>query len=190
MEKFSLLFILFTLSVLLVSGCTTSHDYEQPQYVTRTIPTLSHASSVQVTTQAQQAPIVKTFNVGDSATDGKLKVILNSRSFTTESGNQYVTPKPGSHYLVLDVTVENLQSDKSNSFSSLMQFGVTDADGYAYNEDIMAMSLISKGWKDGSDILPGAKRRGNVVFEVPTDAKGLQFLFKFDFGGQTAVFNL
>ena len=187
MKKYTFYCILLLIGVIFISGCTSSKPYVQPQSAN----TPSPASYPVVTKTSQaQAPIVKTFNVGESASDGKLRITVNSRKFTNTVGNEYITPKSGNQYLVLDVTVENLQPDKSTAFSSLMQFDAADSYGYAYNEDVMATVSIDKGWRDGSDLLPGGKRRGNVVFEVPLDAKGLQFLFKFDFSGQTAVYNI
>ncbi len=49
---------------------------------------------------------------------------------------------------------------------------------------------LDKAFKDG-EILPGMKKRGELVYEVPMSAEDLTFAYKFDlFGGTTALFDI
>jgi hypothetical protein len=192
MNKSIIFVFLLLVIVVFLSGCV-ERQYEQPREVTTTT-----GPAAVTTTQ----PVVKTFKVGETATNGKLAVTVNSRSFSdkitytmtsTVMGKEYTytydyNPKPGYKFLILDLTVENLQSDKTVTLSSLLQFKVTDKDGYSYDYSI-GTAYLDRKWTDG-DLLPGQKRRGNVAFEVAADAQGIKFNFLFELGGATAVFDL
>lgn len=189
-----ILLLMVCLTIIVVSGCSDV-PYEQPSKIEPTT-TLE-------TTPEVEKPTVKTFKVGESATDGRLKVSVNSIDFkdkivfsetTTLMGEEYTTtidsnPKAGYQFLILDLTVENLQTDMTTMISSILSFEVSDSDGYTYDFSIETFT-IDRGWEDG-DILPQMKKRGKVVFEVPKNPIGLKFAFKFGvMAGQTAVFEL
>jgi len=193
--SFGLIAILIV-GIVFISGCVSDRTYEQPSKVET--PTQEETQSEPSTTE----PAVKTFKVGETASDGKLAITVNSKSFldkitykrTIESmGEKYTStfdfkPKSGYQFLILDITIENLQSDKTATVSPLLQFKVSDENGYSYDYSLYTAYLDRK-WESG-DILPGMKKRGNAAFEVPKDAKGLKFSFLFEIGGTTAVFDL
>lgn len=179
------LLALILIGIILISGCVGEKTYETPTNVT-----------------PKQKPQVKTFKIGETASNGKIAVIVNSIKFldvikyniTSEvMGEEYTytydyKPKEGYKFLILDLTVENLQADKTVTISSLIQFKVTDKDGYSYDVSF-GTAYLDRKWSDG-DLLPGQKRRGNVAFEVPKNAQGLKFEFLFEIGGTTAIFEL
>lgn len=195
MKKIGFILIgLIIVSLVLSVGCTSSRSYEQPAQVVQT----TTSKFVAPTTQAT----VKKFSIGETATDGKLKITVNSKRFadkitmsssTSINGKSYTSnmdfkPTDGKQFLILDTTIENLQSDKTQTISTLLQFTVSDADGYSYPYSFYTAYLDKKF--SGGDLLPGQKMRGESAFEVPTSPNGLQFAFKFDFSGQTAVYTL
>jgi len=186
---------LFLIGILFISACTTSRPYEQPSKVENPQP--------QQPAQEPEKPKIQTFKIGESATDGRLKVTVKGISFSNEitkttttniAGEDYSSsfgfkPTAGYQFLIIDLTIENLQSNQTAIISSLFSFKVSDADGYAYQMSFGGLSAIEKAWRDG-DLLPGTKNRGNVVFEVPTNPNKLKFSYLFDIAGQTAVFEL
>jgi len=190
------LIAILIVGIVFISGCVSDRTYEQPSKVET--PTQEETQTELPTTE----PTVKTFKVGETASDGRLAITVNSKSFldkityeqTTEiMGEEYTStfdfkPKSGYQFLILDITIENLQSDKTATVSSLLQFKVSDEDGYSYDYSL-GTAYLDRKWEDG-DILPGMKKRGSVAFEVPKDAKGLKFSFLFEIGGTTAVFDL
>jgi len=190
------LMIILIVGIVFISGCVSDRTYEQPSKV---------ETQIQEETQPElptTEPTVKTFKVGETASDGRLAITVNSKSFldkityeqTTEiMGEEYTStfdfkPKSGYQFLILDITIENLQSDKTATVSSLLQFKVSDEEGYSYDCSL-GTAYLDRKWEDG-DILPGMKKRGKVAFEVPKDAEGLKFSFLFEIGGTTAVFDL
>ena len=165
------------------TGCTEISDNKGNVYTfSKTIETASQ-------TPASQTLPFKTFAVGESTSDGNVKVTVNKAIFTSASGSEYVGPDAGYQYLVIDLSVQNLQSDKVQTIFPMYQCEVTDQDGFNYNIDI-ATAYYDRGWK-GSDILPASIRRGNLLFQVPKNAKSFQFHYKFDlYGGTIAVFRI
>lgn len=194
--------IIAIIGIFFIGGCTSDRTYEQPEKVESTsIQTPSETPATTPQTQPEK-PKVSTFKVGESASDSRLKITVNNVSFkdkitysqTTEvMGEEYTSsfdfkPKENYQFLVLDITIENLQTDKTSSISSLLFFKVSDADGYSYDYS-SGTAYLDRKWEDG-DILPEMKKRGSVAFEVPNNPVGLKFAFIFDIAGQTAVFEL
>ena len=194
------LMVILVIGIVFISGCVSDRTYEQPSKIESTPSGEEIPSQTPTTTQPE--PTVKTFKVGETASDGRLSITVNSKSFldkityeqtTTIMGEEYTStfdfePKSGYQFLILDITIENLQSDKTATVSSLLQFKVSDDEGYSYDYSL-GTAYLDRNWEDG-DILPGMKKRGSVAFEVPKDAKGLKFSFLFEIGGTTAVFYL
>ncbi len=78
-------------------------------------------------------------------------------------------------------------SDEAEVISSLMMFKMADSEGYNYS---VTIADSSKPSLDG-ELGPGRKMRGEIAFEVPTDATGLELIFEPDFlGFGQAIFKL
>ncbi|MEW6423670.1 MAG: DUF4352 domain-containing protein [Bacillota bacterium] len=113
----------------------------------------------------------KTFSIGEQIKMGGLVLTVNG--VRESKGNQFIQPKEGHIYKIVDVTLENI-GEKPAAISSLMMFSLTDSEGYRYN---VTIGPEKKGNVDG-ELHPGQKMRGELVFEVPTKATGLQLLFE------------
>lgn len=180
--------ILGIILIISLTSCTLDKPYEQP-------------SKIESNNQLEKAK-VSTFSIGESASDGRLKITVKGVNFkdkitysksTEVMGEEYNSsfdfkPKENYHFLILDITIENLQTDKTSSISIPFLSKINDADGYSYDYSLET-AYLDKKWEDG-DMLPGMKRRGNIAFEVPKNSVGLKFTFQFDVGGQTAVYKL
>lgn len=190
--------------IFIISGCTSDKPYEQPSKIESTLtqtPSETTTNSPTPPTEPEK-PKVEIFKIGESASDNRLKVTVNSFSFkdkitfsssTNIGGQDYDSsldfkPKEDYQFLILDLSIENLQTDKTSSISSIIQFKVSDAEGYNYDYSINTVYL-EKSFEDG-DILPNMKKRGNIAFEVPKNPVDLKFAFLFDIAGQTAIFDI
>ena len=202
LSKTSLLLPVLIILIFL-SACTSDRPYEQPQKIeSKSVESQPETPTITSTPAQPEKPKVQTFNVGESATDGRLKVTLNGFSFkdkitytqsTSIGGQEYKSsfdfnPKENYQFLIIDLTIENFQTDKTSIISSLLFFDVSDADGYSYDYSL-GTAYLDRKFEDG-DLLPGMKKRGSVAFEVPKNTVGLKFVFKFDVAGQTAIFEL
>ncbi|MBF8294216.1 MAG: hypothetical protein HW389_761 [Bacteroidetes bacterium] len=145
------------------------------------------------TTTTTTLPVVSTFKIGETASDGRISVSLNGVRYAkviSDQGNYYssATAAPGKRFAIVDVTVNNLASDNTQYLLTTYNSRITDPDGYAY-DSASATYYLDKEFKNG-DLLPLQKRRGEIAFEVPNNVTGFKFLYKFDVVGTTAIFDL
>ncbi len=168
-----------------LSACGGSKPYDAPQKVTD-----SDSTQDEVT-----APEVTEFNVGDVATNQETNVSVESVRFVDridEKGNQFMAANAseGKEFVIVDLVIENMLTDKTQNVSSLTQMQIQDQDGYSYTPDFEALTSLDKAFKDG-ELLPGSKKRGEIGFVIPKTANGLKFVYKFGvFNGTSAIFRL
>lgn len=124
-------------------------------------------------------------SIGQSATDGKAKVTVNSITFKDKLSDPVPSYAIGKKYLIVDITYENLQQNKTAD-ANLNAMAVTDAGGYAFEK---ASDVLLENPFIGNTILPQQNRTGNMLFIVPPEATFLKF--QYDFGDQiVATFQL
>ncbi|GAW28948.1 DUF4352 domain-containing protein [Carboxydocella sp. ULO1] len=137
--------------------------------------------------QSTQAPIKnepKYFKVGEKVKMGDLAITVNS--VKKSNGTQLFKPESGNIFIIIDAAIENL-GNESAALSSLMMFKLADSEGYSYNQTILDNV---KGSLDG-EVGPGRKMRGEIVYEVPKKAQGLEFIFEPNLlGFGQAIFKL
>lgn len=112
-----------------------------------------------------------TFKLGQQVKVGSYTVTVHK--ITYPYVNDTEQPDAGKAFVVLDVEVAN-SSSSTQSFSSMLQFGLKDSTNAAYAETIVGS--VDGTTPDGN-IAAGQAMRGPVSFEVPAGAKGLQFSF-------------
>ena len=190
-----IILILTLLITLIIISCSSDKPYEPPLKVENTIKSSQENTAVNSENIKQSEIKIQTFNVGETATDGQLKITLNNvKSYfkIDELGNQFlVADAPsGKEYVVIDLSIENVLTDKTQSVSSLLESQLTDKDGFSYSMDFKAQVSLENSFKDG-EILPGMKKRGKIAFLVPINSKNLKLIYKFDLiVGTSAVFNV
>lgn len=113
----------------------------------------------------------KHFAIGDSIKMGDLVLTVNSAR--QSSGGEFDQPQSGHVYEIINATLENT-GQESEVISSLSMFSLKDSEGYKYNSTFVSNA---KGQLDG-ELTPGDKMRGELAFEIPKTAKGLQLLFE------------
>ena len=150
MKKFALMVVMLACIIFVLTGCYVE---ETPQKVDNTTDT----------TQAK----TETYKIGDAVKIGNLVFTVNS--IRTSEGNDFIKPDEGKIYYLVDVTVENT-GDKSETVSSLMMFKLFDSQGYNYT---ITIGPETQGSVDG-EISAGKKLRGELAFEIPKDATGLE----------------
>lgn len=133
-------------------------------------------------TQSQAPP--QTFKLGETVKMGELAITVHSKRIA--KGGEFIRPAQGNVWLIAEATIENL-GNKAAAISSLMMFKLADAQGYNYN---VTIGPDLKGQLDG-ELAPGRKMRGEVAFEIPADATGLELIFEPNiFGFGQAMFKL
>lgn len=112
------------------------------------------------------------YAVGEKARVGEFNVTVNA-SRTSTGTNEYLKPKEGHIYLLVDVTLENMTT-QTQTVSTMLFFKVQDSDAYAYG--ISMAGGEGKGSVEG-DLAAGRAIRGEVGFELPATSKGLELVF-------------
>lgn len=130
----------------------------------------------------EDTTVAKVYSVGQSVSDGNTKMTLNNIRYTgtiDKSGN-VSKAEQGNKFLILSITIENVGQDTNLSYDGNM-FIILDTDEASersYGED----TLSSEGWVkhfNGTNIQPGNVRQGELAFQVPENANGLQLRFEY-----------
>lgn len=127
---------------------------------------------------------IKIYDIGDTCSDNLTKITVNGKRYANSINEKndeshMVQAESGFEYLILDITLENISPNRSRSYAAYWHYKILSPEGYTYEMDRNASSALSKKL-DGSDVMPGTKRRGEVPFKVPIDAEGLQLQFMWD----------
>ena len=111
------------------------------------------------------------FAVGQTIEAGDLSFIVNGTR--TVADVPFFEPDPGNTFLLVDVTVEN-NGAAAEIISSMLMFTLRDAQGFSFGLSMGAMAE-SRGSLDG-DVMAGSNLRGELGFEVPIGAIGLELI--------------
>ena len=194
------LMIGFLIITIFIVGCSSDTTYVPPSKVEST-PSGETPFKTQTTTPSEpktqpEPSKVTEFKIGETATDDQLRVTIHSVDFKKiiyyEPGytSLPIEPVEGNEFVIIDLTIENILDDKTQTPVLTLQSSVMDQDGYSYQLASVASVALDKVY-DNKDILPGMKKRGKVAYSVPENAKDLKFLFKFDvFQAKTAIFDI
>ena len=113
------------------------------------------------------------FKVGDVVKiNDSVLVVLGWGEVT---GDSFSKPDAGSKFIGVDVLLVNTGASPV-SVSSMLQLTLKDDTGQQYDVDLSASVAAKKDGVDG-ELLPGERVRGLAAFQVPEQAKGLQFVF-------------
>jgi hypothetical protein len=118
--------------------------------------------------------------VGDSVEVRGIRATLNGvRTLPTTDLDQPIE-SPDNLFIATDLTFENT-SDETVAVSSLLEFVLKDEDGYSASQTIHTeQRQLAEG-----DIAPGQKSSGDIVYEVPPEAEGLQLDYNPFLAGET-----
>jgi len=95
---------------------------------------------------------------------------------------EFNQPDSGNEFVVASIALKNT-SDSYTEVSNLLQTRLRDDEDYQYDQAIATGDTQSF---NGGQFAPGEVSRGDIPFEVPTDASGLELVFDFNvslFGG-------
>lgn len=125
------------------------------------------------------------FAVGDTVALGDWEITVNGVQDPWTSPDGFDSGATG-RYVEIDVTVVN-NSDRPETVSSLLCFNLRDADGRAASDAF----VVGGGTAPDGEVDPGGRISGNLYYDVPVDATGLELRFQCDFLARgSAVFTL
>jgi F0F1-type ATP synthase membrane subunit c/vacuolar-type H+-ATPase subunit K len=113
------------------------------------------------------------FKVGDQVKVGDT-FIVTVNSVKTSNGDQFIKPKSGNTFLVVDVTIKNASKSEQN-ISSLLNFEIKDGAGQKYTETILTDVTPPDGKIEAGGLL-----KGQLPYEVPSSQHDFVFSFQAD----------
>lgn len=141
-----------------------------------------------VTKPSSNIDAAKPFSIGETATDGKGKLTLNGYSIKDKLGDPIPSYAIGKKYLILDITYENLQQNKTADVD-LKGMTVRDAGGFTFEQVTDDVVLENPFYLSGKSVPPLENRTGNMAFIINPDATFLKF--EYNFGNEKiALFQL
>ena len=137
----------------------------------------------------------KKFSLGESATIDGMTITVYSVRYARvidEKGSKFlaVSASGGKKFLIVDISLENNNSSKVQVINTILNTEVSDSAGYRYKPTIQIMGALQKGLRDGDTLAPGAKKRGEVGYEVMEDSKDYVFSYKLDLTSQSVQYKL
>jgi hypothetical protein len=141
-------------------------------------------ASVSAPSAAEIKPPPKTAigQVGAAVILTGVTVTVVTADLHARPSNTYITPKPGSRYVAVQILYENSGVDPYDY--NPFDWKLTDSSGFSYDT---TYSGIGPELHSGT-VARGEKARGYITYEVPTSATGLTLKLKS--GDDTATFPL
>lgn len=130
----------------------------------------SDSSSSKASTKVEKAATPKGPAIGSTAADGKFAfAIWKMNCSKTSVGSDFSKSTAQGHYCILDIAVKNIGKEAQTIFSSNMK--LIDSEGREFKTDDMAMMNAGQTDLWLKEINPGNQVNGQLIFDVPTDAK-------------------
>lgn len=135
----------------------------------------------------EQSLNVDILSPGEEAMHEDVGVTVHGVRTESELGS-FAQAEEGREYVIPDLEIHN-GTDEELSVSTLLQMRVKTGSGLSYTADITGSSQLDKGYSEGSPIASGEARRGELAYEVNTDAEPLYWAFDFlDLGDGNKAF--
>lgn len=115
----------------------------------------------------------KHFKVGDQVKVGDT-YIVTINSFKTNPGDEFIKPKAGNVFVVIDASFKNVSSEEK-SLSTLLQCDLKDATGQKYTETFISGVTPPDGKLAAGDIV-----KGQLAYEVSASQHDFTFSFEAD----------
>lgn len=142
--------------------------------------TATNTTSTPVEKTPTPAP-AKHFKINQAVTVGDVwKITINS--VKTDMGTEFLKPKDGNVYLLIDVSLNNVSNKEQDASSGLM-WHLRDLTGKEYNQTYASSDNTAPDGK----VEAGSPLRGILSYEVPQDQKKFTLSFEANFldAGQT-----
>lgn len=164
------------------SPTDTTETRQSPSGETSTGPrTTRKSQSTESETQTQTETETETpqdqsasVEVGEVVSGDQMAMVVKSLS-KTDSLGELQDAKEGNTYAVARLEVKNTTQNTYADFNSFLQVELQDGSGYSYSPTISA----SESAFEGGQLAPGEVARGDVAFEIPSDASDLSLYFDF-----------
>lgn len=145
-------------------------------------------------TRAEDKNQTKKFSVGESASVDGMKITVHSVRYASvidEKGSKFlaITASKGKKFLIVDVSFENTDPGQVQVINTMLNSEISDSAGHNSKPSIAIMGALENCFRDG-EIAPGAKKRGEVGYEVMEESNGLVFSYNLNAVHPSVKYNL
>jgi len=124
---------------------------------------------------AQQKQVVEektqTFKLGDKVQLGDYVLVVNTVE-PCSSSNQFMQPKSGNKFVVVDITQENQGADPRSY--NVWDYKLQDSQDFTYQT---AMTSCREPGFSAGTLQKGQKTRGFITFEIPKENTAAKLIF-------------
>ncbi len=148
--------------------------------ITGCIDTVSQTPSA---AQTAIQPYRHIYSIGQSTSDGNTTITVNGVRYAhvlgeKNDGSDGIRPDLFGKFLIINITIENISPDNDISYPGYQFFIL--ADGQIYGEDESASKLLANQF-NGTPIVPGERRTGELTFEIPEESNDLKLRFEYTY---------
>lgn len=131
-------------------------------------------------------PATAPFTIGDTVRIGEFRITVNRTRIQTSG--RFFSPPSGHVWFIVDCSLVNMHATAAQTVSSLLNFRLVDRDGRS--QKLAVVGVDTRGALDGT-LGAGRMMTGEIAWEVPTGARGLELIFQPDlFQPGQAIFAL
>ena len=135
-------------------------------------------------TQEQTQPKTKVYSIGQTVQLGDYYITVEKFNTNPKYEDPFNDLKKSDRVVAVEVLIEN-KGSKPKPYN-IFDFTIQDKEGYTYDP---SWNFTVKPDLGSGDLQPGRKVRGNITFEVPKSATGLELIYQPDWldSGQVIV---
>lgn len=143
------------------------------------VPSTQTGSSDTNTTTEKAAP-APAAKIGDTVTDKDMAFAVTNFTTAKTLGSSFTKKDAQGTFQVISLKITN-QSKETKTIDSSM-FQLTDSQGRTFDRSVEGQS--AQGFSEGGfdlflqQVQPGLSVNGDIVFDIPADATGLQLIVK------------
>lgn len=187
----------FWVLAVIVIGAIGANSGENTNTETTTAPAQEqqkeqNSGGQQEAKKEEKKEQVKEYKVGDVVPVEKFEYKVNSIKTAKKIGNEFMNKTTNGQFLIINVTIKN--NDKEARIIDTSLFKIIDSQGREFEplaDGDVYVNVNTSFFLE--EVNPNLSRTGNIVFEMPKDAKGLKLEVNSGVGfaaGTTALINL
>lgn len=140
----------------------------------------TQTGSSDTNTTAEKAAPVPAAKIGDTVTDKDMDFAVTNFTTAKTLGSSFTKKDAQGTFQVISLKITN-QSKETKTIDSSM-FQLTDSQGRTFDRSVEGQS--AQGFSEGGfdlflqQVQPGLSVNGDIVFDIPADATGLQLVVK------------
>lgn len=140
----------------------------------------TQTGSSDTNTTAEKAAPAPAAKIGDTVTDKDMDFSVTNLTTAKTLGSSFTKKDAQGTFQVISLKITN-QSKETKTIDSSM-FQLTDSQGRTFDRSVEGQS--AQGFSEGGfdlflqQVQPGLSVNGDIVFDIPADATGLQLIVK------------